>query len=117
MTERIPICRPSFDEQEFEAVRATLQSGWVGRGPRTVEFERAFADYIGGEHAVAVNSATAALHAAGSVTELTEAVVRGELHPVRARVPAERRNGLLQMRVAAVQGRSGRVMWGVVVIC
>ena len=70
MTERIPICRPSFDEQEFEAVRATLQSGWVGRGPRTVEFERAFADYIGVEHAVAVNSATAALHLAMLVAEI-----------------------------------------------
>ena len=60
MTDRIPISRPSFDESDLAAVQATLQSGWVGRGPRTVEFETAFADYIGVEHAVAVNSATAA---------------------------------------------------------
>ena len=64
MSERIPISRPGFDDDDFEAVRATLQSGWVGRGPRTVEFEKAFAEYIGVEHAVALNSATAALHLA-----------------------------------------------------
>ena len=64
MTDRIPVFRPSFAEAEFAAVRDTLSSGWVGRGPRTIEFEDAFADYVGVEHAVAVNSATAALHIA-----------------------------------------------------
>jgi dTDP-4-amino-4,6-dideoxygalactose transaminase len=40
----------------------TLESGWLTTGPRVAAFERAFADYTGARHAVAVNSCTAALH-------------------------------------------------------
>ncbi len=61
LSEPIPIFRPTFDEAELEAVRAVFASGWLGLGPRTAEFERRFADYIGTQHAVALNSATAAL--------------------------------------------------------
>ena len=42
----------------------TLRSGWIGTGPRTERFERAFAEYTGSPHAVAVSSGTAALHLA-----------------------------------------------------
>lgn len=55
---------PSLGEEEIAEVEATLRSGWIGTGPRVAEFERAFADYIGAEHAVATNSCTAALHVA-----------------------------------------------------
>jgi perosamine synthetase len=41
-----------------------IQSGWVTTGPRTAEFEAAFAAYTGARHAVAVNSGTAAMHLA-----------------------------------------------------
>lgn len=57
----IPVFRPSFGDEEADAVRACLQSGWVGRGPRAGEFERAFADFIGASDGVAVSSGTAAL--------------------------------------------------------
>ena len=70
MAERIPICRPVFGDEELEALRQTLGSGWVGCGPRTAEFERRFAEYIGVEHAVALNSATAALHLAMLAAEV-----------------------------------------------
>ena len=40
----------------------TLQSGWLTTGPKTKLFEEEFSKYIGVEHAVAVNSCTAALH-------------------------------------------------------
>ena len=70
MQERIPICKPSFGEEEHRALRQTLDSGWVGRGPRTVEFEEQFARFIGVEHVVALNSATAALHLAMLVAEV-----------------------------------------------
>jgi dTDP-4-amino-4,6-dideoxygalactose transaminase len=53
---------PSIGGEEIEAVVATLQSGWLSTGPRVRAFERAFADYIGVPHAIAVNSCTAALH-------------------------------------------------------
>jgi len=55
---------PSIGQQEIDEVVATLQSGWLSTGPKVREFERRFADYIGVEHAIAVNSCTAALHLA-----------------------------------------------------
>jgi dTDP-4-amino-4,6-dideoxygalactose transaminase len=64
MTARtIPITRPSFGPSEFEAVKATLDSGWVLQGPRVAEFETRFAAMVGSEHAVAMSSCTTALHA------------------------------------------------------
>lgn len=55
---------PWIGSEEIDAVRATLESGWIGTGPRVKEFERAFADYVGTKHAVALNSCTACLHLA-----------------------------------------------------
>jgi len=43
---------------------ACLRSGWLTTGPRAKQFETAFAEQVGGKYAVAVNSATAALHLA-----------------------------------------------------
>lgn len=60
----IPFCRHSVGQEEADEVLATLRSDWLTSGPKTREFERSFADYIGAEHAVAVNSCTAALHLA-----------------------------------------------------
>ena len=53
---------PCLDQAEYDEVMDTLQSGWIGTGPKALQFEREFADYIGVAHAVAVNSCTAALH-------------------------------------------------------
>jgi dTDP-4-amino-4,6-dideoxygalactose transaminase len=39
-----------------------MRSGWLGTGPRVAQFERAFREYRGGTHAVALNSCSAALH-------------------------------------------------------
>jgi len=66
----IPVFRPSYGEEEFEAVRAVMASGWVGLGPKTAEFEKKFAEYLGVKHAVALNSGTAALHLAMIVAEV-----------------------------------------------
>ena len=60
----IPVFRPSYDEREIEALRETLASGWLGSGPKTKRFEEAFAGFVGTPHALAVSSATAALHLA-----------------------------------------------------
>ena len=60
----IPVFRPSYGDAEFEAVKAVMASGWVGLGPKTAEFEKRFAEYLGVRHAVALNSGTAALHLA-----------------------------------------------------
>src|SRR5438067_2146762 len=55
---------PQIDEDEIAEVVATLRSGWIGMGPRTLQFERDFAEYVGARHAIAVNSCTAAMHLA-----------------------------------------------------
>jgi dTDP-4-amino-4,6-dideoxygalactose transaminase len=60
----IPFHRPSIGDEEINEVSDTLRSGWLTTGPRTARFEREFAEYVGAPRAVAVNSATAALHLA-----------------------------------------------------
>ncbi|MBT3603954.1 MAG: DegT/DnrJ/EryC1/StrS family aminotransferase [Candidatus Latescibacteria bacterium] len=57
----IPIFRPWFGEEEVEAVREVLLSGWVGPGTKVEEFEQKFSEYVGAEHAVSLNSCSAAL--------------------------------------------------------
>lgn len=59
---RIPITRPYLSDEEWGAVRPVLQSGWVSLGPKTVEFEKRFADYHQVAHALATTSCTTALH-------------------------------------------------------
>jgi dTDP-4-amino-4,6-dideoxygalactose transaminase len=53
---------PDIGEAEMRAVLEVLQSGWLTTGPKVKAFEAAVAAYTGAEHAVAVNSGTAALH-------------------------------------------------------
>jgi len=60
----IQVFKPSFGEEELEALREPFRTGWIGLGPKTAEFEEKFAAYVGAKYAVAVNSATAALHLA-----------------------------------------------------
>lgn len=62
--EWLPLHRPSLGPEEERAVVEVLRSGWLTTGPRTREFERAFAESRGVAHAVGVNSCTAALHLA-----------------------------------------------------
>jgi perosamine synthetase len=58
----VPFHRPPIGEAEIQAVAEVLRSGWITTGPKTAEFEAAFAAYVGARHAVAVSSGTAALH-------------------------------------------------------
>ena len=60
----VPIAKPLLGADEVVAVTDAIMSGIIAEGPRVANFEQAFADYIGVEHAIAVNSGTAALHAA-----------------------------------------------------
>lgn len=66
----IPVFRPSMGEAEIKAVGEVIKSGWIGLGPKTKEFEDKFAAYMGCKYAVAMNSATAALHLAMTVMEV-----------------------------------------------
>jgi perosamine synthetase len=58
----IPFHRPSIGQAERDAVMEVLDSRWLTTGQRTVAFEEAVKNRLGCGHAVAVNSATAALH-------------------------------------------------------
>ncbi len=60
----IHVASPTVDEDDVKAVADVLLSGRLSAGPVATEFERRFAEYVGVEHAVTVNSGTAALHAA-----------------------------------------------------
>ena len=60
----MPFFRPSIGEDEIREVVDCLRSGWLTTGSRTRQFEADFAAAVGAEHAVAVNSCTAALHLA-----------------------------------------------------
>lgn len=62
--EMLPYGRQSLYKKDIEAVVDVLQSDWLTTGPKVGEFEAAFADSVGVEEAVVVNSGTAALHAA-----------------------------------------------------
>jgi dTDP-4-amino-4,6-dideoxygalactose transaminase len=63
-TDRIPVFDVRLDEAHIEAVAETLRSGWLTMGPKIKAFEGEFAAHLGVEHAVALNSCTAALHLA-----------------------------------------------------
>lgn len=58
----IPFNKYSYDENEKNAVLQVLESDWITTGPKTKEFEKLFAEYIGCKHAIALNSCTAGLH-------------------------------------------------------
>ncbi|MEN6457548.1 MAG: DegT/DnrJ/EryC1/StrS family aminotransferase [Thermoguttaceae bacterium] len=60
----VPFFRPSIEEAEIAEVLACLRSGWLTTGARCKTFETEFAKQSRAKHAVAVNSATAALHLA-----------------------------------------------------
>ena len=53
---------PAIEDDEVKEVVDSMKSGWLGTGPKVARFEQDFAAYKGVQHAVAVNSGTAALH-------------------------------------------------------
>lgn len=58
----IPISLPSTGEEEWQAVRESLMTGWLTQGPKVAAFEKAFAERHTVKNAVAVTSCTTALH-------------------------------------------------------
>ena len=57
----IPFSPPDISEREIESVVETLRSGWITTGPKTKEFEKQIAAYVGTERVVCLNSSTAAM--------------------------------------------------------
>ena len=58
---KIPFSPPDMTEQEADAVKEAILSGWITTGPRVKEFEQQIAKFCGTEKAVCLNSATACM--------------------------------------------------------
>ena len=54
----LPVLRPVGGDEEVNAIRESIESGWWGKGPKVAQFEKEFAEMVGAKYAVAVNSAT-----------------------------------------------------------
>ncbi|MCL1918051.1 MAG: DegT/DnrJ/EryC1/StrS aminotransferase family protein [Peptococcaceae bacterium] len=53
---------PLIEEDDIAGVVDSLRSGWLTRGPKTIAFEKAFAEYVGAKHAIGLNSCTSGQH-------------------------------------------------------
>jgi len=58
----IPISRPDIGEEEWQALREPIMTGWLTQGPKVEAFEKAFAQRHGVKYALAATSCTTALH-------------------------------------------------------
>ena len=54
----LPVLRPYGGEEEVNALREVIESGWWGKGPKVAEFEEKFAKMVGHKYAIAVTSAS-----------------------------------------------------------
>ncbi len=52
---------PFYGQEELDGVVDAICSGWWSKGPKVLEFEKRFAEYVGVKHAIALNSCTAGL--------------------------------------------------------
>lgn len=57
----IPFIKPYYDDDDFEAVKRVLKSGWVAQGPKVEEFEEAVADYLDCKYVISTTNCTTAL--------------------------------------------------------
>ena len=60
----IRLFKPSLGKEELANIKAAFERSWVGLGPNVNEFEKKWAEYVGVNSAIGLNSATAALHVA-----------------------------------------------------
>src|SRR6476660_3061563 len=67
---QIQIAAPSLGEEEWQALREPIESGWLTQGPKVAAFEQAFAQRHEVKHAIAVTSATTGLHLALAALEV-----------------------------------------------
>ena len=68
----IPFHKPYITIDEITEVLDSLRSGWITMGPKTIEFENKFKEYLGSKNAVSMNSCTACLHLALKAVGLQE---------------------------------------------
>jgi perosamine synthetase len=67
----IPIAMPVLDNEEADAARNAVLSGWVSQGPQVAAFEREFAALVSAPFACAVSNCTTALHLALTALDIS----------------------------------------------
>jgi perosamine synthetase len=67
----IPIAMPVLANEEADAARNAVLSGWVSQGPQVAAFEREFAALVGAPFACAVSNCTTALHLALTALDIS----------------------------------------------
>lgn len=72
MEKVIPYGRQNITQDDVNVVIAALQSDYLTQGPKILEFEKAFAEYVGSTYAVAVSNGTAALHLCALALDVKE---------------------------------------------
>ncbi|AWA31323.1 UDP-4-amino-4,6-dideoxy-N-acetyl-beta-L-altrosamine transaminase [Flavobacterium magnum] len=68
----IPYGRQNITDEDIKSVIETLQSDYLTQGPKILEFEQAFAKYVGAKYAVANANGTAALHLCAMALDVKE---------------------------------------------
>jgi dTDP-4-amino-4,6-dideoxygalactose transaminase len=58
---QIPLMKPWLGNEEWEALKDIILSGWISQGPKVEEFEEAIATFVGSKYAIATNACTSAL--------------------------------------------------------
>jgi perosamine synthetase len=66
----IPVFKPAVGDDEWQAIKTCLETGWMGLGPKTSEFEQAFGEFIGTQYVIGLNSCTSALDLAFKILNL-----------------------------------------------
>lgn len=61
---KVSIASPIIEDEEINAVIEVMKSGMIAQGPKVIEFEEKFAEFVGAKYAVSTNSGTSALHVA-----------------------------------------------------
>ena len=59
---KVSIASPIIEDEEINAVIEVMKSGMIAQGPKVIEFEEKFAEYVGAKYGIATNSGTSALH-------------------------------------------------------
>ena len=69
---KIRLFKPHLGTEELNAVKEVFDNSWIGLGPKVSEFENNWKKYVNCKEAIALNSATAALHLALAVFKFPE---------------------------------------------
>jgi perosamine synthetase len=89
MLKKTKLIEPVVGKEELQIIRKVLDSGWLTEGPMTREFETKLAEFVGANHAVAMNNCTTALELALRVLRIghgDEVIIPDFTHPATGNI-------------------------------